>query len=44
MKIIPQSHVDHHLTSSGGPSWVLVNRGSIVDLFPWDHALPIATK
>ena len=26
------------------PSWVLVCRGSIVDLFPWDHALPTATK
>jgi hypothetical protein len=26
------------------PSWLLVGRGAICDAFPWDHALPKATK
>lgn len=26
------------------PSWVLVGRGAIVDVFPWNHPLPRATK
>jgi hypothetical protein len=26
------------------PSWFLVGRGSIVDLFPWAHELPKTTK
>ena len=26
------------------PSWVVVGRGAIVDIYPWSHALPEATK
>jgi hypothetical protein len=26
------------------PSWLLVGRGAICDVFPWPHALPKATK
>lgn len=26
------------------PSWVLVGRGAIVDVFPWKHTLPEKTK
>lgn len=26
------------------PSWVLVGRGAVVDVFPWAHALPEKTK
>lgn len=26
------------------PSWVVVGRGAIVDIFPWTHALPKDTK
>jgi hypothetical protein len=26
------------------PSWVLVGRGAIVDIYPWSHALPQQTK
>jgi hypothetical protein len=26
------------------PSWFLVGRGSICDLYPWDHPLPSTTK
>ena len=26
------------------PSWICVGRGSIVDVFPWNHELPTATK
>jgi hypothetical protein len=26
------------------PSWFLVGRGSICDLYPWDHELPKVTK
>jgi hypothetical protein len=26
------------------PSWVLVGRGAVVDVFPWKHALPSVTK
>jgi len=26
------------------PSWVVVGRGAIVDMFPWNHPLPTATK
>lgn len=26
------------------PSWCLVGRGSIVDMFPWSHPLPRITK
>lgn len=26
------------------PSWVMVGRGSIVDILPWAHKLPVDTK
>lgn len=26
------------------PSWCMVGRGAVVDVFPWDHDLPQATK
>ncbi len=26
------------------PSWCVVGRGAIVDIFPWAHPLPTATK
>lgn len=26
------------------PSWFLVGRGAVVDVFPWPHAIPKATK
>ena len=26
------------------PSWMLVGRGAIVDVWPWAHAIPKATK
>jgi hypothetical protein len=26
------------------PSWVVVGRGAIVDIYPWSHPLPQATK
>jgi hypothetical protein len=26
------------------PSWVLVGRGAVIDVYPWTHALPKATK
>jgi len=26
------------------PAWVVVGRGAIVDIFPWPHPLPQATK
>lgn len=26
------------------PSWCTVGRGAIVDIFPWNHPLPEATK
>jgi hypothetical protein len=26
------------------PSWALVGRGAIVDIWPWNHALPESTK
>ena len=26
------------------PSWVMVGRGAIVDVYPWAHALPKTTK
>jgi hypothetical protein len=26
------------------PSWIVVGRGAIVDIFPWSHPLPTATK
>ena len=26
------------------PSWVVIGRGAIVDIYPWSHDLPQATK
>jgi hypothetical protein len=26
------------------PSWMLIGRGAIVDVFPWTHAIPEKTK
>lgn len=26
------------------PSWIMIGRGAIVDVFPWAHALPKETK
>src|SRR4051812_4961440 len=26
------------------PSWVTVGRGAVIDIYPWAHALPDATK
>lgn len=26
------------------PSWIVVGRGAIVDIFPWNHPLPEKTK
>lgn len=26
------------------PSWILVGRGAIVDVYPWAHAIPKASK
>ena len=26
------------------PSWVVVGRGAIVDIYPWSHPLPESTK
>lgn len=27
-----------------GPGWCVIGRGAVVDIWPWNHALPVPTK
>ena len=40
----PQMLLDGHINEfERSPSWVVVGRGAIVDVYPWIHALPATT-